>query len=333
MPSGICKLCLLTKDLRDSHLMPRSLYKKSRGSGIQGNQDPVLVTKDAEKRSSYQITDYVFCGDCEHRLNVNGEQYVLGLVARQNLDFPLLDLLQAATPTAKHAHGETYSAADTPAIDRDKIAYFGLSVFWRASVHTWKLENGNKVKVHLGPKYNEELRQYLMGLTAVPKNVSLQLVVCSDALNRGLFFAPAENQKIKDRTFIFVARGMQFYFRVSNTLKDFDEAEAVYKQAEERKLESETLLLNRYQLAFLKGDTTQMAQLASAGMGKPGTEEVHRPSRSSRKLSVGCTGPVGTSSRLRDARRHRQSPCRVSRVPHALERCGCRCPRFHSGES
>jgi hypothetical protein len=52
----------------------------------------------------------VFCGDCEHRLNVNGEHYVLGLVAQQNLDFPLLDLLQAATPTVKHAHGETYSA-------------------------------------------------------------------------------------------------------------------------------------------------------------------------------------------------------------------------------
>jgi hypothetical protein len=82
MPNGICKLCLLTKDLRDSHLLPRSLYKKSRGSGTKGNQDPLLVTKDAQKQSSYQITDYVFCVGCEHRLNVNGEQYVLGLVAK-----------------------------------------------------------------------------------------------------------------------------------------------------------------------------------------------------------------------------------------------------------
>jgi hypothetical protein len=39
MPIGVCKLCLLTKDLKDSHLMPRSLYKRSRGSGKQGNQD------------------------------------------------------------------------------------------------------------------------------------------------------------------------------------------------------------------------------------------------------------------------------------------------------
>jgi hypothetical protein len=232
MPNGICKLCLLTKDLRDSHLMPRSLYKKSRGSGTKGNLDPFLVTKNAQKQSSYQITDYVFCGDCEHRLNVNGEHYVLGLVAQQNLDFPLLDLLQAATPTVKHAHGETYSATGTPVIDRGKIAYFAISVFWRASIHTWELEDGKKVKIDLGPKYNEELRQYLMGLTAVPKNVSLQLVVCSDALNRGLFFAPAENQKIKDRTFIFVARGMQFYFRVSNTLKDFEQRLSIVNTAE-----------------------------------------------------------------------------------------------------
>jgi len=45
-------------------------------------------------------------------------------------------------------------------------------------------------------------------------------------------------------------------------LNRLDEAEAVYKQAEERKLESEVVLQNRYFLAFLKGDRAQMAQLA-----------------------------------------------------------------------
>jgi tetratricopeptide (TPR) repeat protein len=58
------------------------------------------------------------------------------------------------------------------------------------------------------------------------------------------------------------------------TLNRLDEAEAVFKQAEERKLESEFLLQTRYQLAFVKGDATQMAQLASAAMGKPGTEDL-----------------------------------------------------------
>jgi serine/threonine protein kinase/tetratricopeptide (TPR) repeat protein len=58
------------------------------------------------------------------------------------------------------------------------------------------------------------------------------------------------------------------------SLTRLDEAEAVYKQAEERKLESEFLLQSRYWLAFLKGDAAQMAQLVSAAMGKPGSEDL-----------------------------------------------------------
>jgi serine/threonine protein kinase/Tfp pilus assembly protein PilF len=56
------------------------------------------------------------------------------------------------------------------------------------------------------------------------------------------------------------------------SLNRLDEAEAVYQQAEERKLHGELLLQARYQLAFLKGDAAQMAQLVSAAMGKPGAE-------------------------------------------------------------
>jgi eukaryotic-like serine/threonine-protein kinase len=57
-------------------------------------------------------------------------------------------------------------------------------------------------------------------------------------------------------------------------LNRLDEAEAVFKQAEERKLDNEQLLQNHYLLAFLKGDETQMAQLLSAAMGKPGAEDL-----------------------------------------------------------
>jgi serine/threonine protein kinase/DNA-binding winged helix-turn-helix (wHTH) protein/tetratricopeptide (TPR) repeat protein len=57
-------------------------------------------------------------------------------------------------------------------------------------------------------------------------------------------------------------------------LNRLDEAEAVYKQAQERKLETESVLQLGYWLAFLRGDTAQMAQLVSAGMGKPGAEDL-----------------------------------------------------------
>jgi hypothetical protein len=60
MPIGICKLCLLTKDLKDSHLMPRSLYKRSRGSDKKGNQECIFKVVFLR---SIQAFRYVFSPD------------------------------------------------------------------------------------------------------------------------------------------------------------------------------------------------------------------------------------------------------------------------------
>jgi DNA-binding winged helix-turn-helix (wHTH) protein/tetratricopeptide (TPR) repeat protein len=57
-------------------------------------------------------------------------------------------------------------------------------------------------------------------------------------------------------------------------LNRLEEAEAMYKKAEERKLEAEQMLENRYEIAFLKGDSNKMAQLIAAGVGNPGMESV-----------------------------------------------------------
>jgi serine/threonine protein kinase/Tfp pilus assembly protein PilF len=56
-------------------------------------------------------------------------------------------------------------------------------------------------------------------------------------------------------------------------LNRLNEAEAVCKQAEERKLENQSLFEIHYQVAFLKGDAAQMAQRVSAAMSKPGWQE------------------------------------------------------------
>src|SRR5579862_1461311 len=58
------------------------------------------------------------------------------------------------------------------------------------------------------------------------------------------------------------------------SLNRLDEAQAEYEQAQERKLEYGGLLVNRYLLAFLKGDAPQMERFASAAVGKPGTEDL-----------------------------------------------------------
>jgi DNA-binding winged helix-turn-helix (wHTH) protein/Flp pilus assembly protein TadD len=57
-------------------------------------------------------------------------------------------------------------------------------------------------------------------------------------------------------------------------LNQLNEAEEVGNQANARQLESEGLLLNRYELAFLKNDTAQMTQVAAAAMGQAGAEDL-----------------------------------------------------------
>ena len=56
-------------------------------------------------------------------------------------------------------------------------------------------------------------------------------------------------------------------------LNRLDEAEAAFKQAEQRNLQSEGLLAVRYRLAFVNGNATRAAQTLSEAMGKPSVED------------------------------------------------------------
>jgi hypothetical protein len=212
-----CKLCLQQKELQNSHLMPRALYLKSRDSGKTGNQDPYVVTAQGSKQSSFQTKEYVLCRECEQRFSKNGEEYVMRLVTKQNGRFPLLEKLKNAAARTSGWDWTHYSATDTPNIDREKIAYFALSVLWRASVHTWKQENGSLTSIDLGAKYNEQIRRYLLDQTPIPQNAYLTVVACTDSESQNNFFVPGRNFKKKDHSVGFTARGLMFFLLMSKT--------------------------------------------------------------------------------------------------------------------
>lgn len=159
-------------------------------------------------------------GDLWFQANVTP---VMRLVTKRTGEFPLLEILASVRPTIQGPKWVVYSFSDTPNIDREKIAYFAISVFWRASIHTWEQEDGEKIRIGLGKKYNEEVRRYLLGQKPVPKNASLQVIVCSDLVNRNGFFVPQENQKVRDRSVVFLARGIMFFFRMSKNLTGFQQ--------------------------------------------------------------------------------------------------------------
>jgi hypothetical protein len=203
--------------------MPRSLYRMARGDGPRGNQDPYVRTRKGGQQTSHQTRDYLLCRGCEQLFSKNGEHYVMRLVTKRNGDFPLLEMLRTVPPTVSGLGWNAHSFAHTPSINRAMIAYFAFSVFWRASVHTWVQASGEKTRIELGRKYNEEIRRYLLGETPVPRNASLQVVACSDVLNQRTFFTPQENQKVKDHSMIFLARGILFFLRMSKTLAGFQQ--------------------------------------------------------------------------------------------------------------
>lgn len=216
MPVGICKLCLQTRDLQDSHMMPKALYKKSRWGG-QGNPNPTLVTTKAIVQTSKQIKDHVFCRDCEQLLNNNGERYVMTLVAEKG-KFPLLAGLQTIRPSSVTPVFTHYDLTDLPEIDRGQLAYYALSIFWRASIHIWDKADRTKTAIDLGG-YNEVLRKYLLGQSEFPIDVLLMLVVCTDPLSQNSFYMPNKGHADKE-TYTFLTRGLNFFMVLGDQVTD-----------------------------------------------------------------------------------------------------------------
>src|SRR5205814_927327 len=185
----------------------------------RGNNDPTVVTPGQKpKTSSHQYHEYLLCWDCEQRFSRNGEEYVM-TIAQTKGKMPLLEMLdQISKPTASVNGIKAYDAAITPHIDRDKLTYFALSVFWRASVITWRGPHGRDVRIELGPQYNEEVRRYLLGLTGLPSLAYLKVSVCTDQLHPHLFFAPCPALKSHKHVYTFMACGIDFVFGIGKAV-------------------------------------------------------------------------------------------------------------------
>jgi hypothetical protein len=202
---------LLDKELQRSHLMAKSLYKKTRSDDPK-QPHPLVRTSEGVRPSSYQVRDYVFCWDCEQRFSREGEDYMMRLVAHRD-KFPLLEMLETTGSGLSRPPVTAYRVSGTPLVDRAKIGYFAASVFWRASVHTWKQDDGKPVSIDLGVENNEELRQYLLGRRSFPTNAGLLTTLCTDTESQNMFLMPGANVK-NDRVWLVVMRGFTFFFSI-----------------------------------------------------------------------------------------------------------------------
>lgn len=165
MPVGKCPLCLReNQKLQDSHYFPRAAYKLFRAKKLR-NPNPVVLSHMHSRQSSSQARDFVFCWDCEQLLNREGENWVIPQLASES-GFPLLKRLRSASAAIPESGLKVYSCAKIVGIDCDKLAHFGMGMFWKGHAHRWP----NCERLRLGA-YGELIRKFLRRQGAFPENV------------------------------------------------------------------------------------------------------------------------------------------------------------------
>jgi hypothetical protein len=217
---GTCKLCVRQgQELQESHLMPAGMYRRLLSD--EKNPHPILITKDGSHSSSEQVTDNVLCADCESRFDRLGENYTLRCAADRQR-FRLLEELQAIPPSRIDREWRGYKASDSPRVKREQLAYFALSVFWRAAVHSWPEANGRgrTRKLELGATNTEALRRFLLGEVPFPSSMALFFVVLTDRLSQGSFYLPTPTSKNRFRWgYGFFACGFMFNLTLGKNLE------------------------------------------------------------------------------------------------------------------
>jgi hypothetical protein len=155
-----------------------------------------------------QLWAHLLCESCERRLNELGEKPVQKLFNGAN-GFPLLDRMNVALAVESKPTVVTYSGSDM-GIDTEALAYYALSLLWKGSVHNWATLQGQTSSVNLG-KYQEPIRQYLLGDAGFPDGVYVIVAVCTDYGSQGMNFAPSLVAGSQFPMFSILVRGLWFH--------------------------------------------------------------------------------------------------------------------------
>jgi len=158
---GQCALCREERVLRDSHLMPKWVYRRlRRATGNDGS--PVFVSRGAAVQTSRQVTKHLLCDDCENRFGTR-EDYVAGMT---EVDSGGKIKLAHHVSRQDSPSGRLVSISST--VETDQITYFAASIIWRACV----MGHGCR----LG-RYEADFRSYLLGEAEFPSVAAISMAI------------------------------------------------------------------------------------------------------------------------------------------------------------
>lgn len=224
-----CKLCLKEKEIRNSHYLPKGMYKFLREATLK-NPNPILAGRGAAVQVSDQITGHMLCDDCEDLFDKNGENLVVNKMARIG-SFPLWETIRAATPIFGDGDTAMYASGSIPGLNMAALTYFGMSVFWRGAACQWRDRRGPIGGIKLGP-YEERIRQFLLKTGSFPNDVALIISVSPKDDPIVAAFTPSEAERRAYHAFLFYVPGIQFVLAAGKGLNEEMKGECAYSSSQ-----------------------------------------------------------------------------------------------------
>jgi hypothetical protein len=222
MPIRVCKLCLLSKPLQDSHLIPAAAYAHLRDPATGKNPAFVHWNPNSQKHkmlaTSRQVHDFVLCHACEKLLNTCGENWVLQKLA-VGYASPLFYALEGLSPIFRAPGFVVYPTIRNPEFDTDKVVHFALGVFYKAAVHSWLVDDKSqrRLKLEFGP-YEEAIRLHLIGEAAFPAQCALAFCLLAPTKSPKRLYNPIEWAPDQCRTFSFSMIGLEFWLSLGERI-------------------------------------------------------------------------------------------------------------------
>lgn len=146
--SGICKLCLSKAELKNSHAIGDSVFKKIyRKKSNSGKAISLTLDDENIRYSSDSWSEHQLCNSCEILLNTNYETYSLGVLRGKNVKVDKISL------------GIKFSN-----INQHKFILYFLSILWRAA----NSNHDSYKNVVITDLDNEYLRAAILSNSKIP---------------------------------------------------------------------------------------------------------------------------------------------------------------------
>ncbi len=214
----VCKLCRNERELRSSHLMPKSAYRQVRDPEELGGGSPLRFHPDENEafRTDRQVVARMLCGDCEQLFSARGESVVSRLWATRE-GFPLLDKLSQCRSRLELGEVGFFYPPDCVSQEVSfALYYFAASIVWRSNHWDWG-RRGSPHKNSLGKLYEESFRSFLLSEESSIQNARLLVTLNLNPDLNTLFSFPTFNRAEGVGFHNFNVLGLSFSFVVGKS--------------------------------------------------------------------------------------------------------------------